>query len=664
MQTHAHTTALSNALTALPIKLLLCLTMSFNAHANSSTYYDLSLSELLNLTVSIASKKEEKLGDAPGVISIITRKEIDGFASKNLGEILNKVTSTVFLSPDVFTDQSVVMRGQSLTPYNNHMLILFNGRPLRDPVSGGMNSPIYAAFPVDIIDHIEVIRGPGSVLYGSTAYAGVISIITKDTDTNELNTTSEISSHDGLGQQLSIATVSNDFKIRTAVKYEKNDGPTYEFYDYADALSSDQFHRNSKSIASVISFQNLELNIFHSEFLPYSLNGKSETWQQEPLDSFTNEHISDFIDLGYKANITDNLSVNFNTTYNKHNWLGSESDTIAHSLQHELLFSGSHDEINYLVGGGLEKNNWDDAERLKKGTLNTKFAYAQGDIRLTPNTKLITGFQINKIDKIKHHISERYGLIHHFTNNTGIKLLSSDAFRKAYPIETSFGSFVFLGNLELKPEKIHTNEIQLFHNDKKSESSITYFESKITDLITRVKTDLPGGSPPFRFQYVNGGSWEYNGIELESKYKANEKTSIIGSFSYQRNKRGEDHLENAALHPNEVAKLGILYNSKKIDWGLFINHLGDSTPTATTEETSKALNKDPKSFQTYSLKGATDLQRLLGLDNWENTHLSLEGFNLTGEEIVYVDYPNKKLNSFQPLDNGRSYKLSITYKFQ
>lgn len=69
-----------------------------------------------------------------------------------------------------------------LTHNDNHRLVLINGRPFRDVVEGGLNSSIYLAFPLDAIHHIEIIRGPGSVLYGSNAYTGVINIVTKTVD--------------------------------------------------------------------------------------------------------------------------------------------------------------------------------------------------------------------------------------------------------------------------------------------------------------------------------------------------------------------------------------------------------------------------------------------------------------------------------------------------
>ena len=72
------------------------------------------------------------------------------------------------------------VRGDLPTHTNNHTLLLINGRPVRESNSGGWNFPVYMAYPIDMIERIEFVRGPGSVLYGTNAYTGVINVITKE----------------------------------------------------------------------------------------------------------------------------------------------------------------------------------------------------------------------------------------------------------------------------------------------------------------------------------------------------------------------------------------------------------------------------------------------------------------------------------------------------
>jgi outer membrane receptor for ferrienterochelin and colicin len=127
---------------------------------------DMSLEDLVNVKITVASKTEENISDAPGVISVITQDQLKRFGASTLGDILKRVPS--FLGTTVYmTDRSVIAsRGDQVMPSSSHILLLINGRPIREILEGGIKSEVYESFPVTVIERIEVIRGPGSVLYG------------------------------------------------------------------------------------------------------------------------------------------------------------------------------------------------------------------------------------------------------------------------------------------------------------------------------------------------------------------------------------------------------------------------------------------------------------------------------------------------------------------
>src|SRR6185312_15652616 len=68
-----------------------------------------------------------------------------------------------------------------------HILFLINGRPTREVLEGGLISDLLVAFPVNALEKIEVIKGPGSVLYGSNAFSAVVNLITKKAESNGLS---------------------------------------------------------------------------------------------------------------------------------------------------------------------------------------------------------------------------------------------------------------------------------------------------------------------------------------------------------------------------------------------------------------------------------------------------------------------------------------------
>ena len=159
------------------------------AFSNASTLkledlLKMDIVDLAQVQIEVASRKPESIAAAPSVINIITAKEIAGFGANNLVDILNRVTSVQAIGSH-FYSHSISMRGQMVGHSNNDVLFLVNGRPHRTSWNGGTPERLLLAFPIETIDRIEIIRGPGSVLYGTGAFSGVVNILTKTPDTQQ-----------------------------------------------------------------------------------------------------------------------------------------------------------------------------------------------------------------------------------------------------------------------------------------------------------------------------------------------------------------------------------------------------------------------------------------------------------------------------------------------
>lgn len=125
-----------------------------------------------------ASKKRQLLSEAPSTIHVITDKQIDSHGWRTLSEILRHVPGVQTLTAQS-QFQSVMIRGLVGTESNNSRILwLQNGVPFNDVRDSGVW--IDETYPVELIKRIEVVLGPGSALYGSGAFQGVINIFTKD----------------------------------------------------------------------------------------------------------------------------------------------------------------------------------------------------------------------------------------------------------------------------------------------------------------------------------------------------------------------------------------------------------------------------------------------------------------------------------------------------
>jgi outer membrane cobalamin receptor len=136
---------------------------------------EMSMTDLMDVTVVTASRRQERLLEAPSAVSIITREEILRSPAHTIPELLQYVVGMDGYTK-THTDHDVAARGLAYdeTP---KMLFLIDSQPVNVVPYGGIQWPTLPITKASI-DRIEVVRGPSSALYGADAQAGVVNIIT------------------------------------------------------------------------------------------------------------------------------------------------------------------------------------------------------------------------------------------------------------------------------------------------------------------------------------------------------------------------------------------------------------------------------------------------------------------------------------------------------
>jgi outer membrane receptor for ferrienterochelin and colicins len=164
--------------TSIKLFLPLTITLAIAAHAAPQTEEEeLALAYGDKSFVSIATGTRQPIMRAPSVATVVTAEDIAAIGAADLDEVLETVPGLhVVRSPQGY-NPIYTIRGIS-TQYNPQVLMLVNGIPITGVVFGD-RSIIWGGMPVENIARIEVIRGPGSALYGADAFSGVINIITK-----------------------------------------------------------------------------------------------------------------------------------------------------------------------------------------------------------------------------------------------------------------------------------------------------------------------------------------------------------------------------------------------------------------------------------------------------------------------------------------------------
>jgi iron complex outermembrane receptor protein len=174
--------------------------------------------------VSIATGTRQPLRRAPSVASVITAADIKAMGATDIDEVLETVPGLHVARDNIGFAPIYTFRGIHST-FNQQVLVLVNGIPITN-VYAGNRSTAWGGMPVQAIARIEVVRGPGSAVYGADASAGVINIITKTKD--DMNGTEiggrigSFDTYDGWGLH---GGEWAGFDVAAMVEYHKTNGP-------------------------------------------------------------------------------------------------------------------------------------------------------------------------------------------------------------------------------------------------------------------------------------------------------------------------------------------------------------------------------------------------------------------------------------------------------
>ncbi|MDM8565724.1 TonB-dependent receptor [Candidatus Halobeggiatoa sp. HSG11] len=195
--------------------------------------------------VSIATGVEQSTAKAPSVASVITAKDIEVTGATSLDEILETVPGLHVARSNFLYNPIYSIRG-IYANWNPQVLMLINGTPIKELYLGNRHT-IWGDMPVNNIARIEVIRGPGSAVFGADAFSGVINVITKTkNDIRGTEVGSRVGSFETGEAWLLHGNSWNGFDIALSLEYRTTDGHKEQI----DADTQTQFDKRFGTNAS------------------------------------------------------------------------------------------------------------------------------------------------------------------------------------------------------------------------------------------------------------------------------------------------------------------------------------------------------------------------------------------------------------------------------
>ncbi len=577
-------------------------------------YLSLSLEELGKIKVSIATGNETPIEQAPAVASVITAEDIKGLGLQNLDDILQIVPGLhVSVSPVTYSP-IYTFRGIRGTLTNPEILMLINGIPITSVFAGDRGIQ-WGGFPANNISRIEVIRGPGSALYGADAFAGVINIITKTTeDFRGIETGIRVGSFDSLNTwiitsgklgkfdssgYLSVGTTNGQDRTINSDAQTANDnvfgtnaslapGPVNTGYDSLDGnfdISDNQWRfrsslnvrKNLESGAGTTQALDPEGDGPSTRFtsdLTYTPQLNSSNWQPEIQASYM--YYREKSELTLFPAGTDFSAVGGGSFPN--GVIGNPEKWERHyRVSASGLYTGFHHH-NIRIGTGYtvadlykirESKNFEfvgilpnslgsvvdvsnTAPFIRPRKRTVKYVYVQDEWNFATNWVLTSGVRYDDYSDFGSTTNPRLALVWNTSDSVTSKLLYGEAFRApAFTELYSENNPVITGNSNLEPQKIKTIEAAI---NWKASPSFNLGANIFRYEMTDIIRYVPNDIPTSGSTAANIGEQTGQGLEFEFIWDATAALRIQGNYGLQQS---EDEVtgRDAGLAPENTAHL-------------------------------------------------------------------------------------------------------------
>lgn len=536
-----------------------------------NSLYALSLEELVNIQVSSPTLTLQKLMSAPASVTVFSRQQIINMGADYLHELINFVPGfQAYRQGESSMEYFHSARGHRTSVSSREVLILVDGVRLNREFDNALAVPMLSLHNVD---KVEFIRGPGSAIYGSNAFLGVIDITTVKSANEASINVGELGSR--TANAIAHTNVGN-WALNIAGNYFTDDGEAFELENYftlakergRDPRTGHDLHlsiENENTSLRANSYQREAESFYASEFTSEAIN-----LVEHKHSNFGLRHKVRWLDDGYTE-----LGFSYSrNSYKPESVFGPLGNAKAEQQEEnsEITVHNSWDYSNQgsLQFGAAFRNADISAFEFQSDNYQGEFypdtdreifgAYIQSQRKFNTNTELVIGLRYDDYNNVGSSLSPRLGIVHTLDTNQTIKLLYGQAFRAPTINELYLDTLPgdVKGNPDLDPETIKTWELIWFGQWQRFNISINAYYNVIQDAIVRVEEP---GDPTF----INLASDESNyGAELDLAFQINNDWLIKANASKFFNLPDSDFREAEIL-------ASLLINYQHLRWNFSLS---------------------------------------------------------------------------------------------
>jgi iron complex outermembrane receptor protein len=549
---------------------VLAMLLPFSVWASSSNsgvedLMDMSLDELMNVKVVTAGRQSQKISEAPAAMSVVTAEDIRQLGAVSVSEALRMVVGLHLGHTNAGFQVAGGIRGFHKLPANK-IVLLVDGTPWSLQM---YDVPGVSQIPVSLeeIERIEVLRGPGSSLYGANAMFGVINVITRKPQDTQGNLFSATAGENKTvnGAMIHSGKAGEKLFYRVGMGWDQMDNSDYIAWASDPEEASWRFNTAMDYAVddnSSLSFSGAYLSPLNKDLIfestgPVDWSG-ADTVVAALSYSAKDPHIT------LKANIKDADRSNGESF--GVNYLNFAQGTRGLEFQHQWKPMAR----NTLVWGGNFDQKYADGPSIGgRRCHDTGGVFMDNTYSLTRQVALNAGLRLDHHPNTNETLSHRLSFMvapwerHHFRLTWGTSYRNPDFIESYYSRYSPAGEGRYLhvyGQEDNDPEKAST--VELGYNGRLNDKwvvSAGVFYSRLDDFINFVQSgdpyeDSDMGGVVIPYAFMNIGDADQYGLELELNYQITEWLNGIVNYTYIDQKEKTDRMrEILRMTPEHMA---------------------------------------------------------------------------------------------------------------